>query len=733
MNLSQLMFYPPRLFSTSTSSSMVFPAIDNLNVNSTAIASLMYPKTKDKANSPDSSLFKMATSTASIADETDSDVSVDDDVDDVITTGSDSGGDEKKTKIHHRPSQPLFVPRRESSPKQGAIYPSELKRPMNINGLTKPLSVNCSSSELTSALLNEMPFDLSITKTPHMSPASANASKIQEKSSDNDNEDNGNEQPLDLRVDQKKLVKMDLSVRHNRIQPSLNVVQQQSTGLKQLPHSPINPSPLQQLIPQRQREQQQQQQQQQTAMACPRPIHPLMLDAIYNNNKHMKFYQNSSNTMTFPPVVDQRSLLPAFPPSRYPFLTPIMTINGTSHSHANSHVNVNAFDILRTQMEKLQSSQHHGHHNFAVGGHHIGGHGGQLQQKHHHNHHHQQQQHQQQFHHDVMTSHHVLSNKLKERYACKFCGKVFPRSANLTRHLRTHTGEQPYKCKYCERSFSISSNLQRHVRNIHNKEKPFKCPLCDRCFGQQTNLDRHLKKHESDGPTILDDGHSSPKSPNELNDKDETYFDEIRNFIGKVTSERDVGSGGVVGPNAEFLLLPPNNRHSPIGHHQQHQQQHHHHHAALLPVHLANNVQPQRNFQLKRKAEDDNDNNDVDDTKRVKCVDERSVDEHEQDVDDVDNSSKISDDEDPVVAVNAAVATVDDDNNEVDVVPQVTNDVSRRNRRKTRRSTRIQNQQEHSSKKSSSDEPEGRDDVDEDEQEEVDDRMTSSPTTQRSS
>ncbi|CDQ73675.1 unnamed protein product [Oncorhynchus mykiss] len=90
-------------------------------------------------------------------------------------------------------------------------------------------------------------------------------------------------------------------------------------------------------------------------------------------------------------------------------------------------------------------------------------------------------------------------------------------------------------CKYCDRSFSISSNLQRHIRNIHNKEKPFKCHLCDRCFGQQTNLDRHLKKHENGN--LSGTAASSPRSELDsssaiLDDKEDSYFNEIRNFIG---------------------------------------------------------------------------------------------------------------------------------------------------------------------------------------------------------
>jgi len=81
------------------------------------------------------------------------------------------------------------------------------------------------------------------------------------------------------------------------------------------------------------------------------------------------------------------------------------------------------------------------------------------------------------------------------------------------------------------------------------QEKPFRCPLCERCFGQQTNLDRHLKKHESDGPNVLDSPPPdldleltpSAQSPAGTDTQRDTYFNEIRKFIGQAC-----GSGSYV-------------------------------------------------------------------------------------------------------------------------------------------------------------------------------------------
>nr|CAD7567699.1 unnamed protein product [Timema californicum] len=265
-----------------------------------------------------------------------------------------------------------------------------------------------------------------------------------------------------------------------------------------------------------------------STMAYPRPVHPMPM--------FLDVYRPPFPNFPTPPSSGNDSLLPPphpFGPSRgFPLFGPL--INGMTNGHMGGR---HPFDIRNSGLHGFPGAgkpyegvlnPHIGNGGSSGGG--VGGPGN--------------------------------NGKLKDRYSCKFCGKVFPRSANLTRHLRTHTGEQPYKCKYCERSFSISSNLQRHVRNIHNKEKPFKCHLCERCFGQQTNLDRHLKKHEADDGNGVVAVADSPGSSNE-NERDDSYFDEIRSFMGKVTP---YSGGGLVGEPLSFQahVYPPPAAMNPI-------------------------------------------------------------------------------------------------------------------------------------------------------------------------
>lgn len=72
-------------------------------------------------------------------------------------------------------------------------------------------------------------------------------------------------------------------------------------------------------------------------------------------------------------------------------------------------------------------------------------------------------------------------------HVCGFCGKEFPRSSDLVKHRRTHTGEKPYKCSECGKGFSDSSARIKHQRG-HMALRP---------FGIGDGLSRPLLQEES--------------------------------------------------------------------------------------------------------------------------------------------------------------------------------------------------------------------------------------------
>lgn len=50
---------------------------------------------------------------------------------------------------------------------------------------------------------------------------------------------------------------------------------------------------------------------------------------------------------------------------------------------------------------------------------------------------------------------------------CGYCGKCWARTADLSRHLRVHTGERPYLCPDCGLGFKVSDALKRHMLKLH--------------------------------------------------------------------------------------------------------------------------------------------------------------------------------------------------------------------------------------------------------------------------
>ncbi|XP_045181210.2 zinc finger protein 492-like isoform X1 [Mercenaria mercenaria] len=60
---------------------------------------------------------------------------------------------------------------------------------------------------------------------------------------------------------------------------------------------------------------------------------------------------------------------------------------------------------------------------------------------------------------------------LESKNHCRICGKKFPSSWKLKRHMITHSSEREFPCDVCEKAYKNESTLHRHRETIHNLGK----------------------------------------------------------------------------------------------------------------------------------------------------------------------------------------------------------------------------------------------------------------------
>lgn len=123
----------------------------------------------------------------------------------------------------------------------------------------------------------------------------------------------------------------------------------------------------------------------------------------------------------------------------------------------------------------------------------------------------------------------------KKQFLCSTCGRACTSRSNLAVHTRRHTGTMTNFCKICGKGYPRSTDLTIHMRwasndnntihirlsiNIqmhfcyrkHTGEKPFVCSVCNRGFARSDKLTIHIRYLNITVSQTNNDRHFAPNS-----------------------------------------------------------------------------------------------------------------------------------------------------------------------------------------------------------------------------